>query len=86
MILVLSTHSSYTGDDSWILTKLLVGISWSRNKVFSIMAIVAFHAQEGEEGVVSSRWHQGSFSLHVSTHDLQAFLVDWVADNEWMMC
>ena len=36
MILVLSTHSSHSKDDSWILMNLPFGISWSRNHVLLI--------------------------------------------------
>ena len=36
MLSVSSTRSSYTCDESEILTKLPTGISWSRNKVFPI--------------------------------------------------
>ena len=34
MILVSSTRSSHTSDESWILTKPPAGITWSRNQVF----------------------------------------------------
>jgi len=30
--------------------------------------------------------HQGCFLPHASAHELRNFLVNWVADNEWMMC
>jgi len=36
MILVSSTRSSHTCDESWILTKPPAGISWSRNQFFPI--------------------------------------------------
>jgi len=41
MILVSSTRSSHTSDESWILTKPLAGISWSRNQSFPITSGVS---------------------------------------------
>ena len=73
MILNSSTCSSHTCDESWILTKPPTGICWSRNQVFPITS-----------GVSCSGRSRGS--SHVSTHELRTFLVDWVADDDWMMC
>ena len=39
MILVSSTHSSYTCNESWILTKPPAGISWSRNQSEPLLSI-----------------------------------------------
>jgi len=41
MILVSSTRSSHTCDESWILTKPPAGISWSRNQFFPITSGVS---------------------------------------------
>jgi len=50
MILVSSTRSSHTCDESWILTKPPAGISWSRNQFFFFLSLVAFLAHEGGQG------------------------------------
>jgi len=39
-----------------------------------------------ESRVMCRCWHRGCFPPHASTHELRTFLVNWVADNEWMMC
>ena len=51
MILVSSTRSSHTCDESWILTKPPAGISWSRNQFFPITS-----------GVSCSRRRPGSYA------------------------
>jgi len=51
MILVSSTRSSHTCDESWILTKPPAGISWSRNQVFPIAS-----------GVSCTRRRRGSYA------------------------
>ena len=51
----------------------------------SFLSLVAFLAQEGGEGHIQPLASR-KLLPHVSTHELQTFLVNWVADNEWMMC
>ena len=51
MILVSSTRSSHTCDESWILTKPPAGISWSRNQFFPITS-----------GISCSRRRPGSYA------------------------
>jgi len=49
--------------------------------------ILSYLLRLTKEGwVICSRWHRGRFPPHAFTHELQTFLVNWVADNEWMMC
>ena len=69
-----------------MLTKPPAGISWSRN----LQLILSYHQWcfllTKEASVIGSRWHRGRFPRHVSTRELRTFLVNWDADNKWMMC
>ena len=69
MILVSSICFSNTSDDSDKTTRwnLLV-------QEPSLCITAAFLAHEEDEGHMQL-WHRGSFPLHVSTHELRAFLV-----------
>jgi len=85
MIIVSSTRSFHTYDKSKILMKppASAGILWQETILFNLW----WHFLLTKEArVICSRWHQGHFPPHASTHELGTFLVNWVADNKWMMC
>jgi len=86
MILISSTRSSHTCDESKILTKPPAGIFWSRNQSFLISSGVSCFRRRRGWGGGGSRWHRGRFPPHASVYKLRPFFVNWVADNEWMMC
>jgi len=85
MMFVSSTRSSHTCDESWILTKPPVGISWPRNQVFPVTSGVS---ESCSRRVICSRWHCERFPRPVSTHELwraELLSCQLVADK-WMMC
>ena len=83
IIVVSSTRSSHTCDESEILTKPPAGIFWSRNQSFPTSS-----------GISCSRRTRGSYAavgIEGASHRMllrinsEPFLVNWVADNEWMI-